>query len=144
MLNPAGAPDDRTAASASANAAQTVTGSPVNTAGSPSSPVSATPGGSASTSSRTSRPNSVNASVPSGRSSSIRASWSITDARSGKVPSSARRVSLSSAGLGAASAAAAAADFGKSGMGSSLNRIDGQITPTYPRRAPGASAGNGA
>ncbi|CAM5529562.1 hypothetical protein SCANM63S_00637 [Streptomyces canarius] len=53
-------------------------------------------------------------------------------------------MSLSSAGRGAVCASTAAADLGKSGIGSSLNRIDGQITPTYPSRAFGASLGTGA
>ncbi len=65
----------------------------------------------------------------------------MTVARPGKVSRSAWRVSLSSAGRGGISAATAR---GKSGIGSSENRIEGHTTPTYPILADGASDGNGA
>ncbi len=72
---------------------------------------------------------------------SDRANRSITVARPGKVSRRACRVSLSSTGRGGSSAATAR---GKSGIGSSENRIDGHTTPTYPSFAAGASSGNGA
>lgn len=116
--------------------------------GTPSASVSAPnsacgPGGTTSTSVRTSRPNSSNSASCGGCWSSMRAIWSITGALPGKASRSACRVSASSAG-GVIGRAAVAGVRAKSGIGWSGNSMDGQMTPTYPIFALGARRGIGA